>query len=169
MVLTQKWKANKPSKGHWATVQIRTNIPFKKNKVVTHTTVAHKVNNHVVTQSMNVIVPMPPSTPSDPPDPLPSVDDTPPKPAKPTCKGPSCSVLVWSHPLFTKHTNSHTFRLTLNSMFNSMINFPMSLWNMKYCTWELLRGGSVVGLGSVEQEGPAGGRCPRVYDQLLDR
>ena len=30
------------------------------------------------------------------------------------------------------------------------------------------KGGSVVGLGSVEREGPAGGRCPRVYDQLPD-
>ena len=30
------------------------------------------------------------------------------------------------------------------------------------------KGGSVVGLGSVEREGPAGGRCPQVYDQLPD-
>ena len=30
------------------------------------------------------------------------------------------------------------------------------------------KGGSVVGLSSIEQEGPAGGRWPRVYDQLPD-
>ena len=30
------------------------------------------------------------------------------------------------------------------------------------------KGGSEVGLGSVDREGPAGGRCPRVYDQLPD-
>ena len=30
------------------------------------------------------------------------------------------------------------------------------------------KGGSVVGLSSVEREGPAGGRYPQVYDQLLD-
>ena len=30
------------------------------------------------------------------------------------------------------------------------------------------KGGSVVGLGSIDQGGPAGGRCPQVYDQLLD-
>ena len=30
------------------------------------------------------------------------------------------------------------------------------------------KGGSVVGLSSIEREGPAGGRCPQVYDQLPD-
>ena len=33
---------------------------------------------------------------------------------------------------------------------------------------QAVKGGSVVSLSSVEREGPAGGRCPQVYDQLPD-
>lgn len=45
-------------------------------------------------------------------------------------------------------------------------SFDMATYSVNL---QAAKGGSLVGLSSIEQEGPAGDRYPQVYDQLLDR
>lgn len=98
MVSSQKRKPDKPARtrkpGRLVSVEIRKNIPFNKNEVVTRTQVARKVKKCVVTKSTKVVVPMAPSAPSKLPDPSPSNHDDPQQPIRGTRKGPSRSVAV---------------------------------------------------------------------------
>ena len=87
----------------WKTVGRRVALtPFRsertyhsnKNELVTHTKVTRKVNKRIVTQSKNIIVPLPPSAPSERPDPSSPTRSTSPTPTKPAHKGPSRSTAV---------------------------------------------------------------------------
>ena len=82
-------------------VEVRTNIPFNKNEVVTRTQIARKLKNRVVTKSTKVVVPIVPSTPSGQADPPPSNQDDPQMSHKEMRKGPSRSAAVrYILPLF---------------------------------------------------------------------
>ena len=138
MVSTQKRKPVKSSKGkaRRVAVQIRTHIPFNKNEVVTHTKVARKVNKRIVTQSKNVIVPIPPSAPSEQLDPSSSTRDASPKPTKQARKGPSRSTAVTIAPSIYNDRFSSIFRRTSNTGFRLKMSFPTRSSNLKRCTSE---------------------------------
>ena len=93
--------------GRRVSVDIRKNIPFNTNEVVTRTQVARKVKKRVLTKSTKVVVPIVPSTPSSLPD-LPSLDHSNPQtPNKPTRKGPSRSVAVRTPLLYSAQRADH--------------------------------------------------------------
>ena len=68
MVVSQGHKTTKSKKtASRVSVEIRQNIPFKKEDVVTRTDISRKANGHVMTKSTKVVVPIAPPKPLDPP------------------------------------------------------------------------------------------------------
>ena len=100
MVVSQGRKTTKSKKtASRVSVEIRRNIPFKKEDFVTRTDISRKANGRVVTKSTKVVVPIAPPKPLDPPLAPPPDQDDAPAPSKKKRKGPSRSATV-SFPLF---------------------------------------------------------------------
>lgn len=141
MVLPRKPKPDKPvgsrNTKHRVYAEIRKNIPFNKDEVVTRTQVARKVRKRVLTKSTKVVVPIAPSAPPSPPDPLSLNHDDPQTPGKQARKGPSRSVAVRSPPLYSTQRADRARSQTLSSGSSIGMSSLMSLSNTKHFTWTM--------------------------------
>ena len=146
MVSAQKRKSSKSSgskKASQVSIRIRENIPFNKREVVTHTQVARKVGQCVITKSTKVVVPITPSKPSNLHPPLPSERDpsecdNPLPTTRQACKGPSHLVAVHlSLPFHPTCQYLQVFRQLWNGGFYTGMNLPTSSSDTKHFIWKL--------------------------------